>query len=147
MAEMESKSAKGLLKELLEQRRLTVEKVEATTPREALARVEFSGMGLRTVTAEVADEDSGLWSRDSDPRHPYRFSFPGGMPVPARKLDSVTASFLHVNFSPDGRNVILLLGEDLLKHGTLRPAAAGEEDVYVVPLTCCIVLHRGPHGD
>lgn len=147
MAKIEIKSAKGLLKVLLEQRGLRVETLEETTPREAVARVQFPGLGVRTVTAEVADEDAGLWSRDADPRHPCRFCFPGGMPVPARKADSVTASLVYVSFSPDGRNAIMLLGEDLLKHGHLRPAGAAEEAVYVVPLSCCIVLHKGPHGN
>lgn len=142
MGEMESKSAKNLLFGLLEERGLKVEALEATTTRDAVASVYFPTEGVRTVTAEVAGEGSGLWSRDSDPLHPCRFSFPGGLPVPASKAESVTASFIHVNFSPDGRSAILLLGEDLPKHGKLQPAAEGKEAVFVIPLSCCLVLHR-----
>jgi hypothetical protein len=139
-------NAKILLKGLLEQRGLKVEALEAWSPNEALARVQIPGEGVRIVTAEVADEDSGLWSGDADTCHPCCFSFPGGMPALASKVESMAASFIHVNFSPDGQSAIMFLGKDLPRHGKLRAAAKGEEAVYVIPLSHCVILHRSPRG-
>lgn len=140
--EAATRTAQGMLKELLEGRGLMVESVESKGPREAAARVVHEG-SLRTVTAEVTDEGSGLWAKDTDPCHPQSFAFPGGVPIPASKADAVGASFLHVIFSPDGCSAGVLLGEDIKKHGTLRPAEAGREALYVVPMSRCLVLHEG----
>jgi len=142
----EPPTAEQMLKRLLELSRMKVEAVEATGPLEAVGRVEHEG-AVKTVTAEVAEENSGLWANDPDPSHPQRFVFSGGVPIHASKADAVGASFVHVIFSHDGRSAVILLGKDVKKHGMLRPAASGHEATYLLPLSQCIVVHAGRSGD
>lgn len=151
MAGMESKNLNELLKRLLKQSGSSVETFESTSARAAIARVRIPNMGVKTVTVEIAEEGAGLWSKTGDPVHPCHFSFPGGMPIPASKVEAVAASYIHVNFSPDGSSAILVMGEDVAKAmaalGSLRPASADKEAAYVVPLSHCLVVHARAHGD
>lgn len=132
--------AKELLKNLLDQRGMAAERLEAKTLQHAVAHVQFPSMGIRTVLAEVADEDSVLWCKDSRPGHSYRIAHGNGISITAAKAKSIKESFACVSFSPDGRNALLFLAEDLQK----KAAAEGEEAAYVLPVSCCLILHR--HG-
>jgi hypothetical protein len=140
--ETQEMTAKNLLKGFLDLQRLRVETLEAKTASEAAAQVHIAEVGLQTVTAEVVDENSGLWAKDSNPCHPYRFACSAGLPIPAAKMESLMKSFSHISFSPNGQSAVIFLGQALAEFGKLVPAADGKEACYLLPLKHCVIIHR-----
>ena len=135
--ETQEMTAKNLLKDFLDQEGLRIEKLEAITPREAVARVDLRQLGLRTVSAELADKNSGLWTKDSNPCHPYRFACSDGFPIPAAKMETLKKSYAYISFSPDGQSAVAFLVEELAVFGKVVPAADGKEAFYYLPLEVC----------
>lgn len=140
--ETQEMTAKNLLKKLLESRGCGILKLEGQTPREAVARVNYSENQLGLVTAEVVDEESGIWFQNTIPSHPNRFNSPSEIPIPAAKAETLNESAVHVIFSSNGGCALLFKVEDLLIYGKHVPAVKGKEAVYVLPASHCLIFQR-----